>query len=440
MHITKTSVRSTIELLLLSLYLLSGAAHADEKQRFDEGVRLFGSGDYAAAAKQFELALTSESDNPIIHYNLGSSYYKLGRYSLARDHFQKIDTRHKLAAVAYYNLGLIAFRLEGKQAAIRWFQRCLDSSNDKALTRLANKQLKLLREEEQTSSWRDSLSGYFSASIGYDNNVARVPDEILQVSNHGSSIADLFLSSSYWLNGNYRRGNALKFGGGLTHYDELNEYSSNLLNIGLYHYRPAGGWHSRYGIHYYRTELNGTGFQQRFKLQARAGKKYAPNQHLRLQYEYSRIDELSTTYDYLAGSLQRLKIENRTRLTSGRLRLGYTLELNDKQDYRQADTFSSYSPTRQTLYLRYKRTLGENWIGRIGVDYRHSNYIDENIVNGISVGVRKDQRLRATVGAIYKYSPDIELEIMLRHTENNSNLANKEYTSNQLLFTVGRYF
>ncbi len=440
MSTTTISVRSTVELLVLSFYLLTGVAHADDNQSFEEGVRLFGSGDYEGAARQFERALLAGGDNPVIHYNLGSSYYKLGRYDMARAHFIKIDIKHELSALAYYNLGLVAFRLDGEEEAIHWFRRSRNKSNDTALRRLAEKQIKLLQNEKKAYSWREHVTGYFSAGIGYDDNVARVSDDILQIADHGSAFLDLFLSSSYWLDGDHRRGNALKFGGGLARYEELNEYSSSFLNIGFYHYRPLNSWHSRYGVHYYRIELDDEGFQQRIKLQVRAGKQYAENQRLRLQYEYGQVDELTAYYDYLAGSQQRLKMENRTRFAHGRLRLGYTLEFNDKQDYRQADTFSSYSPVRQTFYLRYNPSLGKNWIGRIGLDYRHSDYARENIVAGTSVGVRKDQRIRATIGATYEYSRDVELEIILRHTRNDSNIVNKEYISNQLLFTVGHYF
>ncbi len=427
-------------LLFLTFCLSLGTAHASGKPAFEQAVQLFRSGDYAAAARLFEQVQAADGNSAIIHYNLGSSYYKLGRYGAARNQFQKIDIEHKLASITYYNLGLIAFRLEGADAAVRWFQRCRDSSNDIKMQQLADKQLRLLQQDQETSSWRNELSGYFSAAVGYDNNVARVPDEILQVSDHDSAFLDLFLASSYWLSGDHQHGNALKFGGSLTRYDQLSEYSNNLINIGLYHYRPVYGWHNRYGIHYYRTELGGIGFQQRFKLQARAGKKYAPDQRLRLQYEYSKIDDLGASYNYLSGSQQRFNIENRTHLDNGRLQLGYRLELNDKQDYRQADTFSSYSPVRQTLYLWYKPVLGENWTGRIGLDYRHSDYGNQNIIIGTGVGVRKDKRLRATIGAVYKYSADIELELTLRHTENDSSIVDKEYISNQLLLAVGWYY
>ncbi len=440
MYIIKTSMWSSVALFVISFYLLSGMAHANGKQTFDKGVRLFGSGEYAAAARLFEQALKSDANNPVIYYNLGSSYYKLGSYTRSKKYFEKIDTGHNLAAFAYYNLGLIAFRLDGRKAAIEWFQRCLDSSDDRVLSRFARKQIKLLQQDEDASSWRDRFSSYFSVGGGYDNNVSRVSEDILNVSSHGSGLLDVFLSSSYWINGDYQRGNALKFGGSLTRYSDLSEYSSDILNIGLYHYRPIWGWKSRYGIHYYHINLDGEAFQQRIKLQARVAKKYSARQRLRLQYEYSRVDELDAYYSYLAGSQHRLRIENRTRFEHGRLRLGYVFEINDKQNYQRGNTFSSYSPVRQTFYFWYKPSFGEKWTGRIGMDYRQSDYVDENIVDGTAIGVREDERTRATVGIIYNHSSDIELELSLRHIENSSNLAEKEYVSNQILFTVGRYF
>jgi len=146
-----------------------------------------------------------------------------------------------------------------------------------------------------------------------------------------------------------------------------------------------------------------------------------PKHRLRLQYEYSQINELSSLYSYLAGTQQRFKMENRTHLTRGRLRIGYQLELNDKQDYRQADRFSSYSPVRHTVSVWYRSRLGRKWEGRIGLDYRFSDYQKENIVGGIAKGVRKDRWLRGTFGLIYELTPHFDLEISLRRTENDSN-------------------
>ncbi len=429
-------------MLVLSCYLLPVLADTAEKAVFDKGVRLFAAGDYAGAAKLFEQVLITDQNNAIIHFNLGSSYYRLGRYDRAREHFMKIDPGHKLGPLAYYNLGLVAFRMEeGEKAAIYWFQRCLDSSDEKALKQLAARQIARLQKREKASFFtRDSLTGYYSVGIGYDDNVARVPDEILQVANQGSGFLDVFLSSNYWVNGNYRRGNALKFGVALTHYDQVSKYSNNLFNIGLYHYRPLFDWHGRYGIHYYRTGLNGEGFQQRIRFQMRVGNRYSTNQRLRIQYEYSQIKALSSVYSYLGGVQQRFKIENRSRLAHGQLRLGYLLELNDKQDYRKADTFSSYSPVRQTLSLRHRYLVGEKWVTRMGLDYRFSDYVKENIVAGVSKGVREDRRFRATFGVIYKYADDVELEFSLQRTDNDSNFAERKYTSNQMMFSIGGYF
>ncbi len=429
-------------LLALSVYLSSAAA-ASERMAFDKGVRLFSTGEYEKAAALFEQVLASDRMNAIVHYNLGSSYYKLGRYELAREQFREIKANHKLAPLAYYNLGLIAFRLEGKEAALRWFHKSMEASDDDSLRLLAAKQI--ARLEEKTSSPEAHsrgirLSGYFSVGAGYDDNVARVPDGVLQISNQRSKLLDLFLSTTYWMNGNHHRGNALKFNAGATRYDQLAEYDSTLLGFGLYHYRPLIGWHSRWSLHFSHSELHGDAFQQRLRFQVRTGKRYSANQWLRLQYEYSQIKELNAAYSYLGGNQQRIRVENRTRLNHARLRAGYLLEWNDREDYRGADTFSSYSPVRHTAYLWYKPAFGEKWAGRLGLEYRYSDYIEENVAAGIPEGTREDRRLRITLGTLYKLSPDYELEISLRRTENDSNFTRRDYISNQLMISVGGYF
>ncbi len=437
MHPKTIAAQTAAALLVLFSSLLPAAAEADEKEAFDRGVRLFAAGDYAGAAALFEQVSASKQDNAIVHFNLGSSYYKLGRYHQARDHFSKIGAGHSLAPVAYYNLGLIAFRSNERELAIHWFQRCRESSDERALKQLAAKQIARLKGQEKSSSpIPNNFTGYYSIGVGQDDNVARVPDEILQVSNQRSEFLDLFLNSSYRINGTHRYGNAVKFGAALTRYEQVSRYSSNLLNIGLYHYRPLFGWYSRYGVHYYRSGLGGEGFQQRIRLQVRAGKRYLPGQLLRVQYEYSQIEELSSGYSYLAGTQQRLRIENHTHLTRDRMRIGYQLELNDRHDYRRVDRFSSYSPVRHTLSAWYRSQLGKRWRGRLGLDYRFSDYQRENTVGGISKGVREDRRLRATLGVTYELTPRLNLEFSLRRTENGSNFAEREYISNQVIFSI----
>jgi len=177
MRTKSISVQTAAMLLALFSSLLPAMAEADGKTAFDRGVRLFAAGDYAGAAALFEQVLASEQDNAIVHFNLGSSYYKLGRYDQAREHFSKIGAGHNLAPVAYYNLGLVAFRTKRRDLAIRWFQRCLESSEERTLKQLAAKQIARLKKREKRSS---SIPDDFQRklSIRQCGEVWRCPDPL----------------------------------------------------------------------------------------------------------------------------------------------------------------------------------------------------------------------------------------------------------------------
>lgn len=96
-------------LLSLSFTLLLSNACADEA--FDLGIDAFNRGSYAEAVSHFLAAQADNPDDPDLQYNLGASYYKLGRYQEARQAFLQAAEYPDMAPLAYYNLALVAARL-----------------------------------------------------------------------------------------------------------------------------------------------------------------------------------------------------------------------------------------------------------------------------------------------------------------------------------------
>ena len=423
-------------ILTLSLLLASPLTWA-VSAAFESGTRLFKAGRYSEAIDAFQQAQAEGDESLLLHYNLAVSYYRLGRYRTARQHFLKLLDHRRLGPLARYNLGLVAYRLDDDKIAANWFQSSYEQSEDPDLKSLAARQLdKLKRQAPRPSPW----SSYTSASFGLEDNVTQVNDELTQVSSESDSYWDLYTSINYQYSGDRKQGTVIRFGGGLTRYNRLNEYDQDIVNIGLYQNDRWADWQMRYGAHYYYDRIDRGGYQQRLKLLARGTYRLSADERIRLQYDVSRLGDLDAAYAYLSGWRQRFRAGYRQRNGDLRLRLRYTLELNDREDFSDPTTFTSYSPTRHTLLASVRSPLTESWYGRADLEYRDSDYNQTNISAGAPTAVQRDQRLRLSLYATYRYSRDIDLEARYRYTDNQSNLADQRYQSNLLTFSVNAFF
>lgn len=424
---------------VLALQLATGVAHGNEA--FNVGVSHFKAGEYASAVDWFEQARQQGVDSAVLDYNLAVAHYKLEQYALARPYFASAAETPALAPLSFYNLGLVAVKVGDDDAALTWFRRTSQSTDDESLLRLSETMLEKLDDrppapQRPVKRW----SGWFSAGLGYDDNVSRVNDDLTAVSNQDDLFLDAYGSIDYRLNGNRRRGNMIRFGAALTRYGDLEFYNQLLVNAGLYHYHPLGAWRTRVGGHYYHDWLNDEPYQQRINIQLRADRRYGEAQRLRLQYDYSRLDELDARYEFVTGDRQRFKIENSTRGEKSRFKLGYRLELNDREDLASGANFISHSPTRHTFFAGLRHNFTHRWLGRLDGEYRYSRYADNEVITGVDRGRREDDRFRGTVRAVYRFTPSFEWELMYRHTRNESNFVDEDYSVNQVVLSLNASF
>ncbi len=428
--------------LLLALLLNSSIAWT-APDAFKTGVEHFKNGHYKEAISHFKKARQAGNESAVLHYNLGVSYFKLGRYRAAQDQFLMISRHKKLGALACYNLGLVAYKLKSNSAAVRWFRRSIERSNNPKIEKLASAQLRKLQPRSASRSAATKTgrwSGFFSEGIGSEDNVTRINEDITVSGAQSDIYWSAYGNLNYQLLGDRTQGTQLRLGAGLSRYKELSNYNQGLLNLGLYQYTTLNGWRLRYGLHYYYDELDGSGFQERIKASTRLSYRLNRRQRLRFNYEVSRLNEINPAYSYLSGLRQRIKAEHTLQNRDLRFRLRYTLELNDREDRQGPSSFTSYSPTRHTLLASVKSPVSESWSARTDLEYRYSGYPDANIANNLTTGTREDQRLRASLYATYHLSRNADIELRYRHTRNSSTLTYYEYSNNHLMLSVDYYF
>jgi len=88
-------------------------------QAFNRAVTAFQTGNFQEALADFLEARREGIDSSQLTYDLGVTYYRLARYSEARHEFSALVDIPSLAALAHYNLGLVALRQQIAQAHAR---------------------------------------------------------------------------------------------------------------------------------------------------------------------------------------------------------------------------------------------------------------------------------------------------------------------------------
>ncbi|MBE0484763.1 MAG: tetratricopeptide repeat protein [Marinobacter sp.] len=185
--------------LILCLLAVAGASSAEPapigQEAMSAGIEQFRQGNYHAAQEQFETAQALGVDSPALHYNLGVIYFKTGNYQAAEARFSiLLDGPDQ--ALAQYNLGLVALADNRVGDAERWFSRAATPGAPDTVRELAKRQLAAFEPAETPShqSTHTVTQGYLSAGIGYDSNMASVPDD--SPSNRGSVFADLVVAGT----------------------------------------------------------------------------------------------------------------------------------------------------------------------------------------------------------------------------------------------------
>ena len=160
--------------LVISAALSSNIAVADSamaQRFFDDGNSAFRSGDFESALGHYSDAMFNGKQGSRLFYNMGLAHYHLGQYPQAQWAFEESSKDGELAALSYYQLGVVARRNGNLAEAADWFGRARDSAKSSKLRNQSRKALRVIGRSEPSSEYE------FSAGFGHDNNAFRAPDE-----------------------------------------------------------------------------------------------------------------------------------------------------------------------------------------------------------------------------------------------------------------------
>jgi tetratricopeptide (TPR) repeat protein len=424
-------------LLMIAYWTATPLAHADAGDSYRRGVQAFRAGDYPGALRAFEAAEREGEGGAKLEFNLGSTYFKLGQLEQARYHFQRVADDPEWGSLAEFNLGLIAERERRDIDARKHFDSVAVNAPTERLRQLA---VAKVTGAQAVPPKRSRGTGVVSFAAGYDDNVVLSEDPaVLDVSDEKDTFVDLFAAGSMYLTGTSAQGLRLDGDAYATKYADLGDFDIAGASAGFAWRELARDWTLEIGLEGQGDTVGGDYFTSTETVHARAFRPLGETTLLRVRAEGSAVQGASD-FDYLTGWRARLGFEVVARYSTGRVRVGYLGELNDRDDLDDGPEFSSYSPTRHGFYAAAAQDLKHRVRMEARAEYRVSDYADQNRIignNGITTVEHRDEdrfslSARAYLGITSKLSCFLDYAFV----DNSSSIQLYEYTQNRVMLGI----
>jgi len=340
------------------------ASETDARAQFAAGAAAFREQDFEAALVAFRAALDAGLVGPAVHYNIGVCAWELGRLDEAETAFLAASTYPDMAAIAFYNLGLVRQRRGDPDGAAHWFELARDLAEDENLRLLAESQLPLPPPAlTPSTAWPSRPVRFAAVHAGYDDNVALIAEgQALSISDTGSAYLEVQYAGMTPLRGGLR----LEGSAYLLRYESLDEYNQAGARLGVVAGRAWDRWVAELGADYGLNMLDGERFEDRRGLWLGALRHLDAGWELRLRYRFEDIVG-QDDFDSLSGQRHEAGLRLALREAGRRWRLEYRYETNDRGS-------DAVSPDRHRVDGELSLELGRRLAARLGSGWRHSRY------------------------------------------------------------------
>jgi len=415
------------------LFPQAQAASPDAHTAMQEGIQDFGAGEFRGALDKFLEARRRGLSSPALRYDLGATYYKLGRNAEAAVEFKSLLSDPKFGDFARYNLGLTLLRAGHKHEALQYFSQVAEQAPDTHLQTLARAELQN-NQPRGPHGWQ----AFLQTDGGYDDNVLLASNEtLLTTPSAGSVMYSVMAGGGGWLTGGRDRG--FRLAGSLYDVQYPDQRAFNLLiaQAGPEYLLPAGSWALRASALGARINL-GTGELETYGSLNLRGEHSLAGGALRLNYRLERIRG-GPNYAYLSGWQNEFGVRESWQPGRAEILLGYSLTLNRRQDLRTATEFFSVSPLRNQLETELNWTATPRSTFYLHGLYWWSLYRDPNLF--LQSGVlqeqkRSDKGYLAELGWVYRVTSKANVTAEYARRNNDSNIQRYGYTSNQVSLSL----
>ena len=219
---------------------------------------------------------------PPCTYNIGVAAYRSGDFARAESAFREVARTPAMAALAHYNLGLVALKRDDERCGARLvrargtrdLRRAAGGARGAAARRLAGR-------APATASW----SMYARGGVGYDDNVALRSESIdtpgsgEDDSVRGAAVrGQLFVPSVV----------AHRWRRGLASICRLDEFDQTALSLGVAHGIPVDAWYLELGGYATQLSLGGDVYERSTAASAQATRTFSVDGTLRAQLRVAR--------------------------------------------------------------------------------------------------------------------------------------------------------
>jgi hypothetical protein len=422
---------------------LSVAVAADERAEYRQGITAFKKSDYAQALQYFQRAEKQGMKSVSLFYNLGATHYRLGNYDASIHYFTSIRTDAEWGALAEYNLGLVAERQNIPGRAERHYRKAYNQTDSEQVKKLARARLNALSGASATTG-TDNWTIYLSGAVGRDDNPALVEDTQLPPASGADTFLETIGNVSGYLHGGYDDGVRLSASIYNRSYSDMSEFGIAGIDVGIFLDDESNNWRLVRGVRANSYWIDGTQYSTGGSLLLQATQR-AQGVSLDIKNDLAFIKG-GSAFEYISGIRNRFNLDLFQRQSAGEWRIGYKNEINDRDDLTTADDqFFSYSPIRHSVYGQVRRHLSDQWTLRTRLEFRNSQYRDDNREVDSETGVitekgRKEDRLDASVLIRYSVNNTFSTFAEYRYTDNNTNFDRFSYQSNQVMLGVDAIF
>jgi tetratricopeptide (TPR) repeat protein len=424
-------------LLLASLGVL-----ASPNEAYREGVDAFRSHQYDVALSRFLAARAGGLDAPGLDYNIGVTYFRLGRLQESYDAFARIAGHPEWGALANYNMGLIEER-RGRIASARRHFRIAEARAD-------SPQLRALAASRLTASTPGDVSadlhrwiGTFALGSGYDDNVLLTDDDAqLGFADAADYFVEVLGTAGRFIAGGRENGWRLDLGAYYRAHADLDDFNLGVGSGALAHHRTLGAWQLRIGA---KIDLQLAGkslFATVPGLRAQATRELG-TVRLRIRNDLNRVGG-GSDFEHLTGWQNRAAVETSVPSGHSLLRAGYELELNGRDDFRIGTEFASFSPSRHRVYVSAATALAERVELDLAAEFRASRYPDATVlIRSEAVVVepkRREDRLTGTARIGYRPAAAWAAFAEYQYTDQDSNIPRFRYVNHLVMLGLERAF
>jgi tetratricopeptide (TPR) repeat protein len=391
--------------------VIAHAYSAEALQHFERGKQAVAAQDFATGLDSFEAAAAAGMSGPAVQFNIGVCAYRIGRWSRATSAFREVARTPQMAALAHYNLGLVALGAGKRDEAGRWFAQAERETADEGLRSLATRQLAQLPPPPERN-W----VAFGSAAAGYDDNVALVSGgDVLGVTGTDDTFVELQVAAAGPLVGPWR------FDGGvvLLDYQDLDAFDQLTANAGARYRLPLGDWTGEAALQVSYSTLDTEGFESKRMLLLQATRDLTEEWRLRARYRFSDIDGLDS-FQGLDGTRHELGLRGIWRRDSWNVVLDYRYDTSDYAD-------DNFSFSRHQLSADVQRDLGDYWTVQAGLSFDHSRYDLE--ANG------GEDRFELTLATTRSINDTWRVVVRYAYADNQADLPEFNYQRN--LFSAG---